>query len=291
MTCAAYSALARSQVVRDYESAFREATGLSLKLMPAAVPGARIAFGRNENPFCALMAEGAGSCEACLKIQAEAQRRAGRKFAPQQLQCFAGLTDVAVPVVVGGQHVATLLGGQVFRQKPTRRQFAKLARQLVEWGLATDLHRVEEAYFHTRVLGEKPFKSAVQLLTIFAQHLADFAGRAMIAQRGDEPASVASAKQFAQSRATDRISMRDAAQHVHLSAFYFCKMFKKATGMTFTEYVSRVRVERAKNLLLNPAVRVSEAAYGAGFQSIPHFNRVFKKYVGTAPTGYRSKIR
>ncbi len=41
----------------------------------------------------------------------------------------------------------------------------------------------------------------------------------------------------------------------------FCKMFKKATGLNLTDYVSRVRIEKAKELLLNPNLRVSEIAY------------------------------
>ena len=56
------------------------------------------------------------------------------------------------------------------------------------------------------------------------------------------------------------------AQVVNMSAFYFCKSFKKATGMTFTEYLARVRVEKVKNLLLNPNLRVSEIAFEVGFQ-------------------------
>src|SRR5947209_5479861 len=114
MSSAAYDALKRSELVREYEAAFRAATGMTLSLVPSGVPAKRIAIGHHENPFCALMAESAGSCEACLKIQAEAQRRAGTKFVPHEVCCFAGLTDVTVPVVVDGRHVATLFGGQVF---------------------------------------------------------------------------------------------------------------------------------------------------------------------------------
>jgi YesN/AraC family two-component response regulator len=61
--------------------------------------------------------------------------------------------------------------------------------------------------------------------------------------------------------------------------------------MNFTEYVCRVRIESAKNLLLNPNLRVSEIAYQVGFQSLTHFNRVFKKLSGDSPTEYRSKIK
>jgi AraC-like DNA-binding protein len=80
-------------------------------------------------------------------------------------------------------------------------------------------------------------------------------------------------------------------QYVNVSRFYFCKLFKKATGMTLTEYVSRVRVEKAKALLVDPSLRVSEIVYAAGFGSIPRFNSVFKRYVGVPPTEYRASLR
>jgi AraC-like DNA-binding protein len=67
-------------------------------------------------------------------------------------------------------------------------------------------------------------------------------------------------------------------------------MFKKATGMTFTDYLGRVRVEKAKNLLLNPHLRVSEIAYAVGFQSLTHFNRVFRALTGQSPTDFREKL-
>jgi YesN/AraC family two-component response regulator len=76
-----------------------------------------------------------------------------------------------------------------------------------------------------------------------------------------------------------------------VSTFYFCKMFKRATGLTFTDYLGRVRVEKAKNLLLNPHLRVSEIAYTVGFQSLTHFNRVFRKLTGESPTDFREKLK
>jgi AraC-like DNA-binding protein len=61
--------------------------------------------------------------------------------------------------------------------------------------------------------------------------------------------------------------------------------------MTFTEYLSRVRIEKAKSLLGNASARITEAASEAGFESIPHFNRVFRKYAGVCPTQYRASLR
>jgi AraC-like DNA-binding protein len=68
-------------------------------------------------------------------------------------------------------------------------------------------------------------------------------------------------------------------------------LFKRATGLTFTNFLSRVRIERSKNLLINPQLRVSEIAYEVGFQSLTHFNRVFLKLLGQSPTEYRLKLQ
>ena len=101
---------------------------------------------------------------------------------------------------------------------------------------------------------------------------------------------IAKAKQFITQNQDQDLSLRQVAQAVNTSAFYFCKMFKQATGLTFTDYLARVRVEKVKNLLLNPHKRISEAAFEAGFQSLSQFNRVFRKITGEAPTVWRSRL-
>ncbi len=77
---------------------------------------------------------------------------------------------------------------------------------------------------------------------------------------------IARARQFIETHKTEPISLGQVARSVNMSTFYFCKMFKRFTGMNFTEYLSRVRLEKAKNLLLNRNLNVSEIAYEVGFQ-------------------------
>lgn len=112
----------------------------------------------------------------------------------------------------------------------------------------------------------------------------------VVREQHAEPPVVARAKQFITEHQTEELSLEQVANAVHTSKFYFCKMFKKATGINFTDYLSRVRTERAKNLLLNPNLRVSEIAYEVGFQSLTHFNRVFKRILGRSPTDYRGQL-
>ncbi len=287
----AFDDLARLPVLQFYETAFRKATGVSLKVVPPAEPQRRLSFGEAENAFCTLVARTPAGCDACLETQIRAQRGAGKKLLPQQISCFAGLTDVAVPVVIEGRHVATLMSGQVFRREPTERDFTMVVKML-KGGLDGDWEKkARQAYFETPVVTTDRFQAIIQLLNMFAQYLADYASRHVIASSDAEPQAVASAKQFVQAHVEESITLAQVVQHVHVSRFYFCKLFKKATGMTLTEYVARVRVEKAKTLLVDPSLRISEVVFAAGFGSIPRFNSVFKRQVGMPPTEYRATLR
>jgi AraC-like DNA-binding protein len=287
---AVYNALRRSELLRDMERAFRDATGLSLKLVRSGEPPVRLPLGRHENTFCALMATSTSACAACLEVQHELQCRLGHKLAPKEICCFAGMTELAVPVVVGGEHVATLLGGQVFRQKPGSQQFNRVAWQLRKWGMSDRLRRIKRAYFCTPVVSEKQFQGAVRLLMMLATQLAQSATHYIVAARKYEPPSVRQAKNFVYAHAGERVTLRQIADHVHVSKNYFCKIFKQATKMTFTEFVARVRVENAKKLLADPRWRMAEVADSTGFYSISQFNRVFRRYAGNSPTGYRAAL-
>jgi AraC-like DNA-binding protein len=137
---------------------------------------------------------------------------------------------------------------------------------------------------------EKQRESATTLLKIFAQHLSMLSNQVVVKQENAEPPVITKAKAYIEEHQAEDLSLGQVAKAVATSSFYFCKIFKKMTGINFTEYLSRVRIEKSKNLLLNPNLRVSEIAYEVGFQSLTHFNRVFKRVLGQSPTDYRAQL-
>lgn len=280
--------LRESEIYKDYEKAFRETTGLPIHLRPIEAFDLPHHGDPNESPFCALMARTNQTCAACLQLQKKVEEEA--KMEPKTLKCFAGLCDSAVPVRVGENLVAFLQTGQVFFHQPNKADFKKLTRELLNWGVQTDLKRLEEAYFQTRVLDKKQYEAVLRLLTIFAQHLSAVSNQLMVSAKQAESPMITRAKAYIAEHQHEEMSLRQVASAVNTSAFYFCKMFKQATGLTFTDYLARIRVEKVKNLLLNPHKRISEAAYEAGFQSLSQFNRVFRKIAGEAPTAWRAKL-
>ena len=212
------------------------------------------------------------------------------KIEPMSLKCFAGLCDSAVPIRVGENLIAFLQTGQILLQKPSQAQFKRTTQQLIKWGTQVDLKKLEEAYFQTRVLTKQQYESIIRLLSIFAQHLSSLSNQLTVRDQTAESPTVSKARLYITEHQDEAISLNQVAQAVNMSAFYFCKTFKKSTGLTFTDYLARVRIEKVKNLLLNPHKRISEAAYEAGFQSLSQFNRVFRKIAGEAPTAYRDRI-
>ncbi len=280
--------LTESEIYQDYERAFTEATGLPLSLRP--VESWRLAHHgkHHENSFCAMLAKCSQACAACLRAQQ--QTRDSTAHEPRTVLCFAGLSESSIPIRAGEKLIGFLQTGEVIVGKPSAQQFAKTARQLVGWGAKVDLRKLEDAYFHTKVLSKKSYESVLRLLSIFGQHLGLLAHQMAIQSTHAEPQSVVKARQFIGEHSEDQLSLGEVAGAVNMSTFYFCKTFKKATGMTFTDYLCRVRIEKARDLLVNPNARVSEVAFEVGFQSLTHFNRVFRRLLGESPSGYRAAL-
>jgi AraC-like DNA-binding protein len=281
-------AISDSKVYQEYERAFNVLTGLPVSLQPVETWQLPHHGKRNENPFCALVSQKSHACAACLQAWEQLCEKAAHE--PKTITCQAGLLDTAVPVRLGDRLIGYLQTGQLLDRKPTARQFDRAAKLVAGWGVDVDRDVLRKAYYSTKVVTAKQHESIVRLLVIFAQHLAMLGNQIFIQQKNAEPPIIKRAKEFIYEHHTEELSLARAAKAVNMSTFYFCKMFKKVTDINFTDYLSRVRIEKAKNLLLNPNLRVSEIAFEVGFQSLTHFNRVFKKLLGQSPTEYRAQL-
>jgi AraC-like DNA-binding protein len=85
------------------------------------------------------------------------------------------------------------------------------------------------------------------------------------------------------------ISLGEIAKYVFLSPSYFTRAFKEETGVSPISYLLRVRIDRAKELLVDTSLRISDIALNVGFSNQQRFNEMFKKYAGLTPLQYRKK--
>jgi transcriptional regulator GlxA family with amidase domain len=103
-----------------------------------------------------------------------------------------------------------------------------------------------------------------------------------------EPVEIWKARRFIHEHSDDELSLTKVAKSVHISANHLSEKFKQVTGVNFVDYVARIRVGKARDLLQNSNLRISEIAFAVGFQSLSQFNRVFKKLTRKSPTQFRT---
>jgi AraC-like DNA-binding protein len=221
-------------------------------------------------------------------MQGEIRHTFEQRLGAQPVSCVAGLTIIAVPVRMCGEYVATLHTNRLFSHKPRAADLRRFAKLVGRWGCKTKAEGLRKDFASMPVVGGQQLNAIIKLLTIYAEHLGDLASRRMLADQRGRPCALAQALAYMREHLTERLPLREVAKRADLSPFYFCKLFHRTLGMTFTEYLARLRLERAKDLLLNPTMPISETAMASGFGSIPHFNRAFKRYTGTTPTAYRA---
>jgi len=282
------ASLTRSEIFQDYERAYTEATGMPITLRPVKTWQLPFHGLHDENPFCAMIAETSRTCAACLQLQEKLTQDALHK--PATKTCAYGLCETAVPVKLGPQTIGFLQTGQVMRQPPTEASFQRAVEQAAKRGVDINHEQAKQAYFKTPVISPKKLEAVSGLLTIFADHLAMKSNQLVVRAANAELPIITKAKQFIRAHCTETLSLDQVSRTVNTSRYYFCKQFRKATGLSFTEFVSRTRIEKVKQLLLNPNLQISEIAFAAGFQSLGHFGRMFKRIVGQSPTEYRNTL-
>jgi AraC-like DNA-binding protein/ligand-binding sensor protein len=279
--------LLRSRLFRDYETVFTKATGLPLTLRPVEFWQLAHHGKKHENPFCALLAERPATLAICLQAHQDMIDHTG--LFPHTVTCPFGLTETAIPINLGSRVIGYLRIGQVLRHTPATSNESKVGRELKRHGVPFTLE-LRKAWSKNPLMFPDRYNAIVRLLSFFGQQLSALANQLVIESQNVEPLLVQKAREYIDKHKTEQLSLADAAKAAGASVFHFCKVFHKATDLTFTDYVARVRLEDARTQLLNPRRRISEIAYDVGFQSLTQFNRTFKRVFGQSPSEFRARL-
>ena len=90
---------------------------------------------------------------------------------------------------------------------------------------------------------------------------------------------------------TENISLQTIALHFYLNPIYLSQLFHKRTGHTYISYLTRKRIEKARELLLTKDIKIYEVCHLVGYENVNHFTKVFEKIVGVNPSLYKDIFR
>ncbi|MGJ8723223.1 MAG: AraC family transcriptional regulator [Roseibacillus sp.] len=280
-----FDRLKESPFFQSYCSIFQQTTGLPLELHSLSDEHVQVCSGSiNQNRFCQLLNQGTEGCEQCHLSQ-KCLSQGDAKSRVQSITCFAGLRETAIPLMLGGVVIALLKTGQVLHEPITSVNWDQVSSQLGVEG--EELAELAQAYLETPVIGAEKYRAMVTLLAAFSLQLNKLASRIAFDLEQEQVDLVERAKALIEEHLTESLTFNDVAEYLKISPFYFCRRFKKETGMTMTQYLSMHRVEVAKELLRSSKLRVTDVAYEVGFQSLSQFNRSFRKLTGVSPSQFR----
>ncbi len=108
-------------------------------------------------------------------------------------------------------------------------------------------------------------------------------------QEPEPPLSVTEqARRYLEEHYREPVFIETLAEYLHLNPRYFSTLFKKKEGVSPLDYLTRIRMEAAKDLLRDTDIPASEVSYLVGYEDPRYFYKVFKKYTGQTPTNFRS---
>jgi AraC-like DNA-binding protein len=281
--------LLESMEFTEFALILKRLTGLSMALNTPDVGTVRVGVsGDKGNPLCRIIRgtrEGARRCEECDRRH---HAMAGADGAAHVYTCHAGFIDMAIPIMIQGAHVATISSGQVLPEKRSSAAFARLARRL-RW-LKTPGPRLRAAYNRAPWMPRDQITHVMHLLDVFARQMYGSALRIHELEAGREHPAIRTARALIEQRYPDpEFTLGETAKAAGLSPTHFSHLFHKTTGITFTRYVQSRRIEEARRLLGETGRSVTEVCYACGFNSLTHFNRVFRRDHACSPSQFRRR--
>lgn len=283
------SALANSEVFLNYQSAYENLTGMSLWLKCKPQGSAQPETKETANQFCYLLSAHEERCRECLSHSMEEGVNPNEKV--QTRKCFAGISSTQVNVFNSEGAIGCLSTGFVSLDEQAPPKFDAVANYLKNRDTDANLSSLEEAWQQTLRMKKQHYESSIQLVSNFADHLSMISedmlpGLTLAAQSGRNPA-LERALEYIKSHLQEPLTLDEVADAINISRCYFSRLFKEKFGVSFTTYVSSLRIKQTKQLLMRSDLSITEIAFKVGFQSMSQFNRTFKDFEKQTPSAFR----
>ncbi len=89
----------------------------------------------------------------------------------------------------------------------------------------------------------------------------------------------------------EKLKLSDVADHVYVSQWHLSKILNQHVEKSFSDILNQTRIEKAKELLWEPSLRIGDIAEKVGFLDMAHFSRVFKKFTGLSANEFRNQMK
>lgn len=282
--------IAAKKILQDYHAMLYKLTGVVIDFVSDSGQVMTLCPPEHYNPLCRYIVSCPCGAKACARVDNENCSKA--KAARENIiyECHAGLIDIIVPLFINDQYIGCLTTGQILKNKPTKKSFCEFKEKIKSLNL--DEGKLREYYLSTIVMSNKQIEALVDLMALVGNYILESENKLLFLEYVNEKKKTLAARQYIEQNYKKKLTIDEIANSVFLSPSHFSHMFKQEVGISPINYLNRFRIDKAKELLEKSSPNVTEIAYNVGFQSLPHFNRIFRDMEKISPGLYRkSRIR
>jgi len=243
---------------------------------------------RRSQPFCAELQKDAAGRALCAMCDQNRFLEARRSALALRYRCHAGLTEFIVPVTRDGEMIALLQSGQVHDRRPSAAEWRIARQDLVKAGITSGPLR--RLFWKNRVLPQDRQGDLLNLLELIASRLAHADEQRLLPEPGRTRMQLGRAVTFIEVHLGERLTLPVIAQAAGLSTRSLARLFRKEVGTNVVEFILRRRVACARDLLRRTDHTCAEIAFQAGFGSVQHFNRIFRRHQDMSPGEWRQRV-
>jgi AraC-like DNA-binding protein len=189
------------------------------------------------------------------------------------------------------RYVEAVLAATSYRLEPTRVELGAGLERVTEALVASGFmdRKSRDELFAAVDRGVKDVTTANDLLALYRRIVNEALSALREPTRARQERSTSRARMFMEDHLDERLTLERVAKIAGFAPDYFSRLLKREHGVSFEQYLSRLRIERSKLLLIGTRLDVDSIRTLTGFRSRNYFHRVFKGTVGTTPAAFRER--
>lgn len=283
-----FAKLGQEKQLREYHEIIYKLIGVVVDFISADGVSLKLSEGKHFNPFCTKIRETKEGYAACRRCDTEYARRAARSGKPLIYTCHAGFLEMLVPLYDNaGNYIGSMTAGQFHRKDSPLLEKSDIAAQALKLGL--DPKEMFRLYRETLRLSEQQIEGLIEYLETIGRLLVSTRNHLLFMESVNAPDRISMIKQYVENNYGKRLAVPKIARRFYMSPGYFSHFFKKEVGVSFQTYLNLYRVSKAKEMLEETELSVSEIASLTGFGSLSQFNRTFRASAGKTPGAVRKE--
>ena len=269
--------------------------------------------------FCTIVRSHEHYGQLCQKCDSRGGLEATRLQEPYIYICHMGILDLAIPIIVDGQYIGAVMAGQVLlKDEVEKESLEKIVNSRYSDADYGSKEELEELFKRLPVMTLDRVKAVSKMMFHMSNYIVEEAllkinlndkaellnhdtnlelsDVRIISQNKENKISYKNniilqpALEYMQNNYCRTITLDEMASLCNISTSYFSKLFKKDIGDKFANYINKVRIKNAKELLETTDMSILNISLDLGFEDCGYFIKVFKKLEGATPAVYRNEF-